>query len=476
MKRDVVFVSGTFNVLHPGHVRLLKFAKQNAAKLVVGVFSDRVAGIAAHVPQEFRLESVKMNGLVDEAFLLDKSAEEAIIELKPGLVVKGKEHQTRENPEQKAVDSYGGKLIFSSGDVVFTSLDLIRREMSAQAQRSISLPRQFMARRKVSTNDLTRLMKKFNGQKVVVIGDLIADEYITCDPLGMSEEDPTIVVTPISSKTFIGGAAIVAAHAASLGAEVQFFSVVGDDLTAEFCRQELTRFGVKHDLLVDDSRPTTLKQRFRSRSKTLLRVSHLAQRSIEEPLQKDLVLKVSQAVKSADLIIFSDFNYGSLPQPVVDAVTTAAKKTKAKIVADSQSSSQIGDISRFKDADLLTPTEREARLALRNSEDGLVVVAEAVCNTANAKAAIVKLGEQGVLLHSRNSKSFETDQIPALNSAPQDVAGAGDCMLVAASLALTVGGNMWEVGLLGSLAAAIQVSRVGNTPITQDEILHELSE
>jgi len=205
-------------------------------------------------------------------------------------------------------------------------------------------------------------------------------------------------------------------------------------------------------------------------------VSHLAQRSIEEPLQKDLVLKVSQAVKSADLIIFSDFNYGSLPQPVVDAVTTAAKKTKAKIVADSQSSSQIGDISRFKDADLLTPTEREARLALRNSEDGLVVVAEAVCNTANAQAAVVKLGEQGVLLHSRNSKSFETDQIPALNSAPQDVAGAGDCMLVAASLALTVGGNMWEVGLLGSLAAAIQVSRVGNTPITQDEILHELSE
>ncbi|MFM8003300.1 MAG: PfkB family carbohydrate kinase, partial [Actinomycetota bacterium] len=170
-------------------------------------------------------------------------------------------------------------------------------------------------------------MKKFKGQKVVVIGDLIADEYITCDPLGMSEEDPTIVVTPVSSKTFIGGAAIVAAHAASLGAEVQFFSVVGDDSTAEFCRQELTRFGVNHNLLVDDSRPTTLKQRFRSRSKTLLRVSHLAQRSIEEPLQKELVSKVSQAVKSADLVIFSDFNYGSLPQPVVDAVTTTAKKT-----------------------------------------------------------------------------------------------------------------------------------------------------
>ena len=476
MKRDVVFVSGTFNVLHPGHVRLLKFAKQSGAKLVVGVFSDRVAGIAAHVPEEFRLEAVTMNGLVDEAFLLDKSVEEAIVELKPGLVVKGKEHQTQENPEQKAVDSYGGKLIFSSGDVVFTSLDLIRREMSAQDQRPIALPQQFMARRKVTKRNLTKMMKRFKGLRVVVIGDVIADEYITCDPLGMSEEDPTIVVTPVSSRTFIGGAAIVAAHAASLGAEVQVFSVVGDDSTAEFCRQELTRFGVNHNLFVDDSRPTTLKQRFRSRSKTLLRVSHLAQRSIEERLQRELVTKVSQAVKSADLVIFSDFNYGLLPQPVVDGITAAAKKTKAKIVADSQSSSQIGDISRFRDVDLLTPTEREARVALRNSEDGLVVVAETICEAANAKAAIVKLGEQGVLLHGRNAKFFETDQIPALNSAPQDVAGAGDCMLVVASLAITVGANMWEAGLLGSLAAAIQVGRVGNTPITQDEILHELSE
>ena len=108
MKRDVVFVAGTFNVLHPGHLRLLKFAKENGSRLVVGVFTDRVAGIAAHVPQEFRLEAVKMNGLVDEAFFVDGPVEDVILRLKPALVVKGKEHKTRENPEQKAVESYGG--------------------------------------------------------------------------------------------------------------------------------------------------------------------------------------------------------------------------------------------------------------------------------------------------------------------------------------------------------------------------------
>ena len=476
MRRETVLVSGTFNVLHPGHLRLLKFAKANGVRLVVGVLTDRVAGSAAHVPQDFRLEAVKMNGLVDEAFLVDSAVEEVILKLKPALVVKGKEHKSHENPEQKAVDSYGGKLLFSSGDVVFSSLDLIRREMASQEQKSISLPKQFMSRRKVTAKSLIDVMQKFKGLKVVVVGDVIVDEYISCDPLGMSEEDPTIVVTPISSRTFIGGAAIVAAHAASLGAKVKFFSVVGDDASAKFCRDELSKFGVEHHLLVDDSRPTTLKQRFRSRSKTLLRVSHLAQRLIDESFQNELAAKLAKACSDADLLIFSDFNYGTLPQGVVDQVTAIAAKNKTKIVADSQSSSQIGDISRFKNVDLLTPTEREARLALRNTEDGLVVIAELVCVAANAGAAIVKLGEQGVLLHARKGKTFETDQIPALNSAPQDVAGAGDCMLVASSLALTVGANMWEAGLLGSLAAAIQVGRVGNTPITQDEILHELSE
>ena len=476
MKHGTVFVSGTFNVLHPGHLRLLKFARESGEKLVVGVLSDRIAGVAAHVPQELRLDSVKMNGLVDDAFIIEDSVIDVILKLKPALVVKGKEHRTHENSEQKAVDSYGGKLLFSSGDVVFSSLDLIRREMGIQEPKAISLPIDFMLRRGVTNSSLLSLLAKMEKVKVVVVGDTIADEYISCDPLGMSEEDPTIVVTPISTRTFIGGAAIVAAHTSSLGAKVKYFSVVGNDETAKFCRGELTKYGVEHDLLIDDARPTTLKQRFRSRNKTLLRVSHLVQRSIDESMQASLSSKVIAACQDADLLIFSDFNYGCLPQAVVDQIIAVAVKNEIKIVADSQSSSQIGDIARFRNADLLLPTEREARLALRNTEDGLVVLAELVCKVADANCVILKLGEQGVLLHGRRGSSWETDQIEALNSAPQDVAGAGDCMMVAASLAMTVGANLWESGTLGSLAAAIQVGRVGNTPITQAELLHELSE
>ena len=454
----------------------MKFAKESGEKLVVGVLSDKVAGLLAHVPEEFRLEAVTMNGLVDEAFLIEDSPSDVIRRIKPAVVVKGKEHKNQENPEQQAVESYGGKLLFSSGDVVFTSLDLIRREMFSQNQKIINLPTAFMKRRGVKSQELVELVEKLSKVKVVVIGDTIVDEYISCDPLGMSEEDPTIVVTPVSSKKFVGGAAIVAAHAASLGAQVKFFSVVGNDEAAQFCQDELTKFGVVHELIVDDARPTTLKQRFRSHAKTLLRVSHLVQRSVDEPIQKSLVKSVKAACADADLLIFSDFNYGCLPQNVVDELTAIAEAKKIRVVADSQSSSQIGDISRFKNVDLITPTEREARIALRNTEDGLVVIAQEICERANAKSVTLKLGEQGVLLHGRWGKDWETDQIPALNSSAQDVAGAGDCMLVATSLAMTIGANMWQSGLLGSLAAAIQVGRVGNTPIKKSELLRELSE
>ena len=205
MRNGTVFVSGTFNVLHPGHLRLLKFAKDSGERLIVGVLSDRVAGVSAHVPQEFRLEAVKMHAIVDEAFLIDDSVNDAIRKIKPARVVKGKEHKTKDNPEQEAVDSYGGKLLFSSGDVVFTSLDLIRREMAIQEPKTITLPTDFMARRGVTKKSLSLLLSKMKDMQVVVIGDTIVDEYISCDPLGMSEEDPTILLPRFRARNLLAG-------------------------------------------------------------------------------------------------------------------------------------------------------------------------------------------------------------------------------------------------------------------------------
>ncbi len=472
----IAFVSGNFNVLHPGHLRLLRFAKEVSEKLIVGVWSDRSAGKDSHIPEDLRLEGIKSNGWVDEAFLLDESIEEAIRKLRPDIVVKGKEHEKSVNPETAVLAEYGGKLLFSSGEVAFSSLDLIKKHIREVDHYSIDFPTEFASRHNVSRERLLDILSKIDGIHVAVVGDLIVDEYVTCEPLGMSQEDASIVVTPIDSQKFLGGAGIVAAHASSLGAQVKFFSVAGDDVVGDFATSKLEASGVAPSVYIDSARPTTLKQRFRADEKTLLRVSHLHQGSIGSGLQRIIDQEVCRSLPDTQVLLFSDFNYGCLPQELVTKLIEVGQKNNVYMAADSQSSSQFGNVARFHDMHLLTPTEREARLSLRNQEDGLVVLGEKLSKQANAAHLFLKLGSEGMLLHARdNSNKKQTDRIPALNPHPRDVAGAGDSLLVLSMLAISVGANAWEAACLGSLAAAIQVSRIGNTPLRLDELQRELA-
>ena len=150
---------------------------------------------------------------------------------------------------------------------------------------------EFISRHKISKKRLRNIIQSFQNIKICIIGDVIVDEYISCDPLGMSQEDPTLVVTPIDNQTFLGGAGIVAAHASGLGANVKIISVVGDDNNYHFIKNKLKEYNVSYYLFPDESRPTTLKKRYRANNKTLLRVNHLKQFSINEELQNSIIKK-----------------------------------------------------------------------------------------------------------------------------------------------------------------------------------------
>ena len=147
------------------------------------------------------------------------------------------------------------------------------------------------------------------------------------------------------------------------------------------------------------------------------------------------------------------------------------------MVADSQSSSQVGDVSRFKGMVLLTPTEREARLAMRDFNSGLVTLAKNLRKKAQAQNIILKLGPEGLIVHSpSNNNTDPTDRLPAFNTTPKDNAGAGDSLLACSSIAMAVGANIWQSAYLGSIAAACQVSRVGNIPLSIRDIELELED
>ena len=474
---SIAFVSGYFNVLHPGHLRLLRYASERAGRLIVGVLSSSVHRLPGLYPDDERVAALKHLDLVDEVHLVDDSIEAFLGRLRPDVVVKGREHRDRNNIEEAVLRAYGGRLIFAHGD---STMDVLGTAHSGiAALRTSPQVVGYRSRRDINLIRLRELVNGFDAVHVWTVGELLVADYVECEPLGMSREDASLAVTPIDSRRFTGGAGVVAAHVAGLGATARLCSIVGDDEAGEFAQDDLESRGVKAQLVVDPDRPTTVKERYRVNASTLLRVNHLSRLSIGSALQQqflnDLASWAEGVPRESSAVLFADFNYGCLPQQLVDAVTHVAQSIGLMITADSQTSSQLGDVGRFRGVDLMTPTEHEARVAMRDMEDGLVVLADALQRRTDARNIFMTLGEQGVLLHvTDEGGQFATDQIPSPASQAVDTAGAGDSLIATATVALCAGANIWEAAYLGSLAAAIQVSRSGNIPIRREELLEAL--
>ena len=469
----VIFVSGNFNIIHPGHLRLINFARTCGDFLVVGIFKDEEPGVV--LPADMREESLLSLEAVSEVVQISQGELVGFLKnLKPYAVVKGKEHEKYANPEKDVLKRYGGHLIFSSGEAKFSSVDLIRRELVSPSGFDLKLDSSFLAANKSSVKKVFKIIENFSQINALVVGDLIVDEYIYCDPIGMSQEDPTIVVSPVESRRFIGGAGIVAGHVASLGAKVEFLSITGDDQTAIESEKILKGYGVKTSFIKDASRPTILKQRYRASNKTLLRVSHLRSHDAEDEFVEKFLAQVKRKISKTGLVIFSDFNYGCLPQSLVDGIIRLCQQHGVPFVADSQASSQVSDVSRYVGAKMLAATEREARLAMSDFKSGIQNVGNNLIVKSQADTLLLKLGAEGLIALTVEGGQHMTASLPAMNSNPVDVAGAGDAMLSAASLSMALGASLWESAYLGSIAAAIQVSRTGNIPLGKDNLIAEM--
>jgi rfaE bifunctional protein kinase chain/domain len=467
-----VLVTGAFNIVHAGHLRLLNFARTFGESLVIGLNDDECPGVLLKFSD--REATLKALDCVDSVVALKPGGvKELILKLKPDYVVKGKEHESAHNPELEPLASYGGHLVFSGGDATFSSRDLILRELSFPIQQRLRFDLDYLLRHNTGRAQLAAIIGEFVGKRVLVIGDLIIDEYIYCDAIGMSQEDPTVVVTPFERRRFLGGAGIVASHLSGLGASTNFISLVGDDRESEEAANFLDNYGVGHILVKDSSRPTTLKQRFKVSSKTMLRVSNLRSHDIDQELEIEILHQTRKFLDSSDGVIFSDFNYGCLKQSLVDSISNECRARNIPIFADSQASSQVGNVSRFRFCDFISATEREARMAINDFRSGLQFVAESLIRSSHASNLLLKLGPGGLIALTRDS-GLVTDQLEALNRHPVDVAGAGDALIAAAALSRLSGSSIWEAAYIGSVAAGLQVSRAGNIPLNNMELVDEL--
>jgi len=325
----------------------------------------------------------------------------------------------------------------------------------------------------IGFDDLRRTLHSLVGLKVHVVGDTIVDTYSYCSLLGATAKSPTFSVKLDFSERFAGGAAVVARHMKTAGADVTFTTVLGTDDLEKFVIEDLEKAGVNVHAYLDSTRPTTHKERFITDGYKMLQVDRVDNRSIGERAIDSLTKSLKQT--PSDLVIFSDFRHGIFNRQTIGTLKDAIPP-HAVTAADSQVSNRWGNILDFTGFDLITPNEREARFALGDQDSVVRPLALELFRRAHCRYLILKLGERGLIAYrTPGPQPREFFTIDPFVEHLTDPIGAGDALLAYASMAMTRTNDIVIASILGALGAAVVCERQGNTPVSPHEVDEKIS-
>lgn len=479
--RKVIMCHGTFDIVHPGHIRHLNYASEHGDILVVSLTSDthiNKANFRPYIPEELRAMNLASLEIVDYV-IIDKNPTplENIAKIQPDYFAKGYEYNADGlNPKTKqeidVIESYGGEMIFTPGDVVFSSSHIIEEEAPNLSKEKLEI---LMQSENITFDSLRTAIDKLKGVKIHVIGDTIVDSYTYCTVVGSGSKTPTMSLKYEYQHDYTGGAAIVAKHLASAGAKVTFSTILGEDQFSKMVLEDLEKSGVKTLPIMDKSRPTTNKNFFIAQNYRMIKVDKVDNRPIGEKILTKLSKQISENADQ-DIVMFSDFRHGIFSKSTIPTLINSIPKNVMK-VADSQVASRWGNILDFKGFDLITPNEKEARFALGDQDSVIRPLATNLYRKAECKILILKMGEKGLITHRSGDlddprKFFTVDSF-AKNVV--DAVGSGDALLSYASLALSVTKNEAIASILGAIAAALACEKDGNMPISPKEVVERIN-
>lgn len=473
--KRVIMCHGVFDVVHPGHLRHLLYAKSKADILLTSLTADAhitKGQYRPHIPQQLRALNLAAFETVDYV-LIDHNPTpiDNILTLQPDYFAKGYEYTENNLPpktqeELDTLKTYGGEMIFTPGDIVYSSTKLINlAPPRIKLEKLLTL----MEYEGLTFDALRGHVASLKGKRVHVLGDTIVDSYTQTAMIGGQTKTPTMSVLYERRDDYIGGAAIVAKHLRAAGAEVVFSTVLGDDGFKDFVLDGLKEAGVDCRPVIDPTRPTTNKNAIVAEGYRLLKIDTLDNRSISDDIVESLAKAVAET--PCDAVVYSDFRHGIFNRRTIPRLVSAIPQKTFK-VADSQVASRWGNITEFEGFDLITPNEREARFALGDQDSGVRPLATALYNAARCKTLILKLGERGVLT-CRNGGD-EAIVVDTFVERLVDAVGAGDALLAYATLAFLVTGSDTVATILGSIAAACECEYDANIPVTPEDVLRKI--
>lgn len=316
------------------------------------------------------------------------------------------------------------------------------------------------------------ILKGFPQTRLLVIGDLILDEFIWGAVERISPEAPVPVVWTERESVMPGGAANVANNVQALGGRVQLLGVIGEDSLGERLMRELRSRGISTDqILRDPGRPTTAKTRVIAHHQQVVRIDRERTDPVSAPLIRRMVEGVGRLIHEVDGVIIEDYGKGLISPALLKPVIALAKRQGKVITVDPKEE----HIRLYRGVTALTPNKKEASLAAKlpiADETSLRKVAGKIFKALKPQVLLITLGEEGMFLLGGNGA--RPIRIPTVAREVFDVSGAGDTVIATFTLAHASGASYLEAATLANAAAGVVVGKVGTATCSPQELIRQI--
>ncbi len=316
------------------------------------------------------------------------------------------------------------------------------------------------------------LLGKIRERSVVVVGDVMLDEFIWGDVSRISPEAPVPVVDVRSESTHLGGAANVLANLLALGAQACVIGVIGKDFAGDRIQislSEKSKLQTADMLIADSSRPTTTKTRIVAHNQMVVRADRENRTPVNGETQARIIATARAAIAKAHALIVSDYDKGVVTPRVLAALLPEAYRRMPVLIDP-----KLRNFDAYRPATLVTPNHIEALRVTNLEEDSdqtLQAAARAIRSRLSCDAVLITRGNRGMML-----LEGEGDPVCVATAAREvyDVTGAGDTVIATLAAALAAGASMTEAAVLANHAAGIVVGKLGTASATDEEVLNSI--
>ena len=319
---------------------------------------------------------------------------------------------------------------------------------------------------KALKKSLYELIEKFEDVKILVVGDIILDEYLWGKTSKNSPEAPVPVLEVKRKTCLTGGAANVASNIASFGAKVYLAGVIGDDLYSGVISDLLKKHKINSDFVIKDpSRPTTVKTRLIAQNnRHLARVDNESDEPVSDEIRKEIYSNIEKVIDEVDLIILSDYIMGVLTRELIVDIVKLANRHDKTILMDPKGQ----DFSKYSGVDILVPNMDEALIATKSSRmRPIKEIAADLRKTCLADKVIITMSADGAYYFD----GIDEIVLESYSSEVYDATGAGGTFVAVLGLALSASGMDYEKSLmLANYGAAVAVKKVGTFAIKPVQI------